>query len=330
VRSEARFPGVGAKAGHYESFYLKLTQPGGGRGAWIRHTVHRRPGEPFTCALWFVLFDHDAAGPRATKRQFGPDQLDAPEHSYIRVADAALGEGRATGSVSTDALEASWDLTFSDQHEPFHHLPRDFLYNAPLPKTKFLSPYPNAVYDGSVTVAGEVIPVEGWRGMVGHNWGAEHAERWVWVQGAGFEGRSPEDYFDMAVGRIKVAGMTTPWVGNAMLSLGGVEHRLGGFERIRSTKVQERPTECSFGLTGKDVKLTGRVSAPAKDFVAWIYADPVGPEHNTLNCSISDLELDVEIGGRPGERLTVARAAAYELGAREQDHGIPLQPYSDG
>ena len=41
--------------------------------------------------------------------------------------------------------------------------------------------------------------------MIGHNWGAEHAERWVWIQGSGFEGRSPEDYFDMAVGRIKVA-----------------------------------------------------------------------------------------------------------------------------
>jgi hypothetical protein len=321
---------VAEKAGHYESFYLKLTDPAGGRGAWIRHTVHKRPGEPLTCALWFVLFDHAAAGPRATKRQFGPAELDAPNHSYIRVADATLGEGRATGSVSTDALEASWDLTFSDQHEPFHHLPRDFLYNAPLPKTKFLSPYPNATYDGTITVAGETIPVSGWRGMVGHNWGAEHAERWVWVQGASFEGRSPEDYFDMAVGRIKVAGMTTPWVGNAMLCLDGVEHRLGGFERIRSTQVSEEPTRCGFALTGKDVKLNGSVSAPAKDFVAWIYADPVGPEHNTLNCSISDLELDVEIDGRPAERLRVSRGAAYEFGTRETDHGIPLQPYPDG
>ena len=105
---------------------------------------------------------------------------------------------------STDALAASWDLSFSDEHEPFHHLPRDFLYNARLPKTKFLSPYPNAVYNGKLEVGGETIEVEDWRGMVGHNWGAEHAERWVWVQGAAFEGRSPEDYFDMAVGRIKV------------------------------------------------------------------------------------------------------------------------------
>ena len=332
MRTKARFPvlAAGDKAGHYESFYLKLVRPGGGKGAWIRHTIHKRPGEPMTCALWFVLFDADATGPRATKRQFGADAADAPEHSYVRVGDAVLGEGRATGSVSTDALEAKWDLTFADTHEPFHHLPRDFLYGAKLPKTKFLSPYPNAVFDGTIEVGGETVEVDGWRGMIGHNWGAEHAERWVWVQGAGFEGRDPEDYFDMAVGRIKVAGLTTPWVGNAMLMLDGTPHRLGGFERIPSTDVEESPSGARFGLKGKGVKLSGRVAAERKDFVAWVYADPVGPEHNTLNCSISDLELDVEIDGRPTERLTVHGGAAYEFGTRDLDHGIPLQPYPDG
>jgi hypothetical protein len=330
VRTEARFPGVPEKAGHYESFYLKLTQPGGGRAAWIRHTVHKRPGEAATGALWFVLFDADAAGPRATKRQFGADELAADGGTYIRVADATLTDGRATGRVSADALDASWDLTFSDEHEAFHHLPRDFLYRAPLPKTKFLSPYPDAVFDGHLELDGDRIDVEGWRGMIGHNWGAEHAERWVWVQGSGFEGRSPEDYFDMAVGRIKVAGRTTPWVGNAMLMLDGKGHRLGGFGHVPSTEVSESPTGASFELKGKGVKLSGSISAPAKEFVAWIYADPVGPEHNTLNCSITALELQVELDGGPAETLAVSGAAAYEFGTRDTDHGIPLQPYPDG
>ena len=330
MRTEARFPSVPEKAGHYESFYLKLNRPGGGLGAWIRHTVHKRPGEPFTCALWFTLFDADAAGPRATKRQFGAGQLEAPEHSYIRVGDAVLADGRATGSVSTDALDASWDLSFADEHEPFHHLPREFLYEARLPKTKFLSPYPNAVWNGHLKVGGERIEVDGWRGMIGHNWGAEHAERWVWIDGSAFDGHSPESYFDMAVGRIKVAGLTTPWVGNGMLVLDGVEHRLGGFERIPSTEVEESPTSCRFQLKGKGIRVSGRVAAERKDFVAWIYADPVGPEHNTLNCSVSDLELDVELDGKPAERLTASGTAAYELGTRDTDHGVPLQPYPDG
>jgi hypothetical protein len=330
VRTKARFPDVPEKDGHYESFYLKLTQPGGGRGAWIRHTVHKRPGEAATCALWFVLFDSSADEPLATKRQFGADELGADAQTYIRVADATLTDGRAVGRVETDAVDARWDLTFVDQHEPFHHLPRDFLYRAPLPKTKFLSPYPDAVFNGHLELDGERIEVEAWRGMVGHNWGAEHAERWVWIQGSGFEGRSPEDYFDMAVGRIKVGGRTTPWVGNGMLMLNGRAHRLGGFGHIPSTQVEERPTSARFELRGKGVEVSGEVHAAPKDFVAWIYADPVGPEHNTLNCSISDLELQVWLDGRAAETLTVKGAAAYEFGTRDRDHGIPLQPFLDG
>ena len=79
------------------------------------------------------------------------------------------------------------------------------------------------------------------------------------------------------------------------------------------------------------MKLRGRVSSERRNFVAWVYADPKGPEHNTLNCSISDLELELERnGGREPERLEVSGAAAYEIGMRETDHGIPVQPYPDG
>ena len=39
--------------------------------------------------------------------------------------------------------------------------------------------------------------------MIGHNWGSEHAERWVWLEGTGFEG-SPDTYFDAGAARIKL------------------------------------------------------------------------------------------------------------------------------
>jgi hypothetical protein len=62
----------------------------------------------------------------------------------------------------------------------------------------------------------------------------------------------------------------------------------------------------------------------------WVYADPNGPEHNTVNCSVADLELTVERPGLPARELKVEAGAAYELGMRETDHGIPIQPFSDG
>ena len=74
----ARFPRVAAKAGHYESFYIKACEPGGGRGIWIRHTVHKRPGAEPNASIWFVFFDRAAAGPRATKVTVPASELSAP------------------------------------------------------------------------------------------------------------------------------------------------------------------------------------------------------------------------------------------------------------
>jgi len=328
MRTEPRFPGVSEGAGHYESFYIKASRPGGGRGIWIRHTVHKRPGAEPNASLWFTHFDAEAAGPQATKLTVPAAELRVPSGAYIQVADATLEPGRATGKVSTDSLSAAWDLRFDSEAEAFHHLPYSWLYGAPLPKTKFLSPYPDARFQGTVTIEGDELAIDGWPGMIGHNWGSEHAERWTWIQANELQGA--DGYFDAALGRIKVGPLTTPWVGNGMLSVDGSAHRLGGFDRIRSTRISDEPTECGFELTGKGVKVSGRVSSEPRNFVAWVYADPVGPEHNTLNCSISDLELTVERDGLEPLRLEAIGTAAYEIGMRETDHGIPVQPYPDG
>ncbi|MFI5121457.1 MAG: hypothetical protein ACHQJ5_01040 [Vicinamibacteria bacterium] len=328
MRTQARFPGLGAGAGHYESFYIKATRPGGGQAIWIRHTVHRRPGDELSGSIWFTLFDADAAGPRATKVTVPASEVSTPSGGYIKVGESLLEPGRARGEARTAELEASWDLSFVDRADAFRHLPYDFLYRAALPKTKLLSPDPDARFSGAVSVAGEQLEIGEWPGMIGHNWGSEHAERWIWIQANEF--RQSDGYFDAGLGRIKVGPLTTPWVGNAVLCMDGEQHRLGGLDRLRSTRVDERPTECEFELTGKDLKVRGRVSSEARNFVAWVYADPVGPEHNTLNCSISDLELTVERRGEEPRRLECVGAAAYEIGMRETDHGLPLQPYADG
>jgi hypothetical protein len=325
----ARFPRVPAKAGHYESFYIKACQPGGGRGIWIRHTVHKHPGAEPNASIWFVLFDREAEGPRATKVTVPAAGLSAPVGSWIRIDGAEIGPGRARGAIDTDAVKASWELTFSGDAEPCRYLPSDRLYETRLPKTKFVAPFPDARFDGHLEVGGEAIEISGWPGMIGHNWGSEHAERWVWLEGTGFAA-SPDTYFDAGAARIKLGPWTTPWIPSGMLMLEGEPHRLGGFGQIRGATIEASPGECSFVLPGKDIVVRGRVSAPQKDFVGWVYADPGGPEHNTLNCSVSDLELTVERPALPPLELSLRAGAAYEFGMRETDHGIPIQPYPDG
>ena len=226
-------------------------------------------------------------------RALGPDGL------WIQVGDARSAPGRPSGSVETEALSAGWELTFSGDAEPCKYLPADWLYEAPAAEDQVRRALPATPLRRP---AGDrrrrAIELDGWPGMIGHNWGTEHAERWVWLEGTGFED-APDAYFDAGAARIKLGPWTTPWVPSGMLVLDGEPHRLGGFGKIRAASIEDSPTACAFVLPGKDIVVRGRVSAPQKDFVGWVYADPKGPEHNTVNCSVADLELTVERPARP-------------------------------
>ena len=339
MEERARYAEVAAKRGHYESFYVKACRPDGGLGIWIRHTVHKRPGQEPTGSIWFTFFDREAPAPQATKVTVPAGELSVPTGGWIRVAGAEIGPGRADGEVATgsaatgaaaaEGFRASWSLRFAGDTEPCHYLPADWLYEAPLPRTKFVAPVPDALFEGTLEVAGRSLEISGWPGMIGHNWGSEHAERWVWLEGTGFAGAAGT-WFDAGAAKVRLGSRVSPWVPSGMLALDGVRHRLGGLGAIRSASIEESPDGCSFVLPGKDIVVRGRVEAPRTDFVGWVYADPTGDEHHTINCSVADLELIVERPGVPDRKLTLQGGAAYELGMRETDHGIAIQPFPDG
>src|SRR4029077_20911458 len=91
----------------------------------------------------------------------------------------APGGGADGGSISPGWARgrcgpASWSLQWDGDEAQLRHLGAPLLYRAPLPRTKLTSPAPCARFDGTIELAGRgPIAVEGWRGMIGHNWGAE-------------------------------------------------------------------------------------------------------------------------------------------------------------
>jgi hypothetical protein len=197
------------------------------------------------------------------------------------------------------------------------------MYRVRLPRTKLTSPVPAARFDGRLAIDGRDLSLEGWHGLVGHNWGAEHAERWVWLYGLTPGG----DWLDVAAGRVALGPITTPWIASGAVSLAGRRHAVGG--PGRRTRIGAAPGRCDFRLRGRGLTVSGRVSAPLEDFVGWVYADPGGGEHHSLNCSIATMTLSIEPDGGPPRELEIA-GAAYELGLREHDHGVPIQPFPDG
>jgi hypothetical protein len=211
------------------------------------------------------------------------------------------------------------------------------MYRASLPRTKLCSPRPAVRASGLVTIDGRRVELDGWPGMVGHNWGTQHAERWLWLHGGfgdpdgGADGDADGDgWLDVAVARVWLGRLVTPWLATGALSADGIRYPLGGPGRWRGTRIAEGVDGCDFVLPGRGLSVRGTVRAARKDLVAWVYADPAGGEHDIVNCSIASISMTLLRTGRPPLPIACEGAAAYELGMREHDHGIPLQPFPDG
>jgi hypothetical protein len=311
----ARFPTVPPDAGHYESLYIKAAHPSEPLAVWIRHTVHQQPGHEPIGSTWFTLFDGATDTPYAVKETRPPGELATGGGDLVRTGAGAGGPHRTTGDIAGEGRRAAWDLAIDGPpRDAFPYLPHPALYRAPLPRTKAVAARPRASFTGTLEAGGRHLDLTGWRGMVGHNWGAEHAERWIWVHGAGL---------DAIFGRIRVGPVLTPWIANGMLDVDGRRHRLGGL--LRRARVEEAPDRLSFAIAGPDrLDVRGELTAPREQIAGWVYADPGGGEHHSLHCSIARLTLTV--GGR---RLPPDEHATYELGVRERDHGIAIQPFPD-
>jgi hypothetical protein len=309
VRERARFPDWGAGDARYESFYLKAADPEARRALWIRYTVFKRRGAAPVGSTWVTLFDAAWDRPAAWKRSGEP--LSAPDGEYVRMGDDVLAPGRAQG--------ASWDLSFAGDAPAWPYLPADWMYRAPVPRTKPVDLYPAVRFSGHAAVGDRRLELDGWRGMIGHNWGAEHAETWAWVHGTGFE-EAPDALFDAVLGRIKVGPVLVPWVVNGLLVIGGERIRVGGLPAVRKTRVEATPRRLTIAVPGLDATF----DAQPHETVAWVYGDPPGGEHHSLHTSTADLVL--RTGGRT---LTLRGGASYELGLRPGGHDVPVEPFTD-
>jgi hypothetical protein len=221
---------------------------------------------------------------------------------------------------------AHWSIRYEPLAPELRHLRPALLYRAPLPRTKLTSPAPLARFEGVIEIPHRAaIDLSGWHGMIGHNWGAEHAARWIWLHGCDFQG-APGAWLDVAVGRVRVGSRLTPWIANGALCFDGATHRLAG----RAT-VREDPGSAELELRGGGLAVKAAAIVPAGSAAGWRYADPGGAEHDVSNCSIAALDVAVSRRGEGGRVLLRSPyGGAYELGMQERDHGVPIAPFPDG
>jgi hypothetical protein len=307
-------------SGGYESYFLRAVSPDRRQAIWLRHTTHRQPGQPERGSIWLTLFDGDAEAPVARKRTF--DDPRRGGGAYLRIAGSEITADGARGSFD----DAEYDIAFRSHGPAFRHFPREWMYRTPLPRTKLESPHPEITLSGTVGAGDTRMSVDGWVGTVGHNWGTQHAHRWIYLHGAAFP-EAPGAWLDLAVGRVRVGRVITPWVANGFLSIGGTRHRLGG--PLGRPQIDEDALRVDFSLRGRGLGLKGTVHSRRASTVVYRYADPDLHEHHTAHCSLAAMDLVLTRDGQVPLRLSTGHAGCYELGMAETDHGLPVQPFPD-
>jgi hypothetical protein len=296
--------------GHYESYYLEAVRPGGGAGLWLRCTAGRAPAGPDQGAAWAAFVDTADEGPLTARESGLP--LACDEAAWIRCGDNHFGEDGTAGSVRAGGHVLSWDLTYACDQPALFHLPQPWMYRARLPRTKLVSAMPAARVAGTMTVDGRTVHLDGWRGVLGHNWGEQHAHRWVWLHGVLEESAHAGSWLDIVIARVRVGGIVLPWTAFGAVQLDGYLLRVGGLGR-RAT-VSASATRCSLAVTGAGTKVTASVVATAGALVRWHYEDPDGLSHEVTNSPTADLLVRIEHRGRPGVELGLDGCGVYEYG----------------
>lgn len=295
----------------YESFYLKATDPAGGRAIWVRQTALKRPDGPTRGTLWATVFDRAASAPLARRTTFDEPLRDPGADAWARFGGAEIGPGHAAGTLD----EVTWDLAWDGGAEPNLYLPSARLYDRPLPRSGGLALLPATRVTGLVRVGDQSWELGGWPAMLGHNWGADHAAHWVWIHAALLPDRDGSGWVDLILARVKVGRVLTPWIVSGAMKIDGERTRLGGpTARLRGFHADVTPEHVVVRLPG-GIGLDVRGDPAAT--VAWDYAAPHGAGRDVRNCSVADGTLTLP-GGRA---LSLAGGWALEVGGPASSPG---------
>ncbi|HEY1567392.1 MAG TPA: hypothetical protein VGF68_10255 [Solirubrobacteraceae bacterium] len=305
-----RAPAAPLGAALYESHYLAAADPAGGRALWLRFTALKRPGEPARLTTWLTFFDRSAAtGPRAL-RVTASEPLADPAPGWARSELGEMGPCGTRGELR-GSWHATWELRWAPRAGEVAYLPARRLYDRRIPRSNGAALVPAASATGALVLDGSGVAIDGWEAMVGHNWGSEHAHQWCWMHAGGL-GDDGRGWLDLALVRIRVGPLLTPWIASGALEIDGRRYAPAPLRRAVCERTGERTT-VRVALSA-EARVTVELTALGAHTVTWDYASPRGPGRVVDNCSVADARIALQSTG--GTRiLAVTGTAAVEHGA---------------
>lgn len=317
--------------GHYESYFQRANHPERPLALWIRYTLFSARGRKNDAVgeLWAVYFNGESHKITAVKEVFPFAKCRfAPYGLDVRIGDAKLSDGALEGHASALGNTVSWQLHYSSPSPPLLLLPQRY-YSAPFPKAKALVGSPLAIYDGSIQINDESIPVQGWIGSQNHNWGSQHTDQYAWGQVCGFD-NSPDTHLEIATARVKLGPryfpIRTPWMTMATLRFHGHDYAFNDMVTAVTARAEYDFRSWAFATKSNGVRLEGRFEATANDFIGLPYDNPPGGRKTCLNSKIATAQVHLHLPGEPPVVLHSAHRAAFEILTDADNHGIMVLP----
>jgi hypothetical protein len=270
--------------GHYEVYYLTLTDGASGVGVWIRYTM----SAPAEAALWFVA-GRPGQGVIARKAIRPIDALRAST-GELRIGDAVLSSRGAAGEFE----DVAWDLRWTPSGRSYEHV-HPVAERLGLAQSTLELPHPDLVIEGTITYPGARLELNGARGAQAHIWGSKHADNWAWVHCNDLHDDRgepvPGTFVDAVSVRVRRAGREigpfTPVVG-----------RFGGTDFESTSPVRVVRNWSSYTLTGWRFeaiagarKLIAEVDAQRDDLAGVTYHDPDGDAAYCYNTETASIRL---------------------------------------
>lgn len=333
MTANGNHPRWNGRPGHYEVYYLTLTDPATGVGVWVRYTMLAPlDGRQATCALWLAVMDpRPGARPvLARKETFPIDQFEPRADPFeLRIATSVLTDGSMTGEFEGAAWELRWEPA-PRAREPV----APWLHSVGLAHTALVLPQADARIDGWVSVGEERLEITGARGGQAHLWGSKHATSWAWAHCNDLtapDGEPAGDlFFDGVSAVVRRLGRrlrpSTPMVG-----------RVAGREFNSTSPARILSNRSRFGLDGwrftaidSRHKLVGEVRPTRDQLVGVTYEDPDGEEAYCYNSETASVHLELYERSRrttgwraSGTFLAVGRCH-FEYGQRTPVAGVEL------
>jgi hypothetical protein len=318
--------------GHYEVYYLTLTDPASGVGLWIRYTMLAPLSGDATCSLWFLAMD-----PRKGRAPLFGRKLDLPidrlraqtDPFELRLGEATLSDSGMSGSVE----DASWELRWRPSERHYEHV-HPVLRRARVAQTVLVLPQADVSIDGRVSFGGEDLEISAARGGQAHLWGSKHARSWAWIHCNDFTTLDGEprpgtfvDAVSVFVSRFgRDVGPNTPVVA-----------RVAGDDFISTSPLRVLANDSTFALTGWRFeavagarKLIGEVDAVRELLAGVTYHDPDGELAYCYNGETASMRIHIyerarQVGGwRHRQTLRADGRAHFEYAQRTPIDGLEL------